>query len=218
MSYQLYHGDCLEIAPTLSGIDAIVSDPPYGIGIDTAYQNQFTGGKRKANSFAPIEGDDQPFDPMPWAAYPKVILWGYPYFAKHLPVGTTLVWCKRREGELGKLRSDCELAWQKGGYGIYMFWHLWRGFDRASERGEKTLHPSQKPIALMRWCVERLKLPQGATILDPYMGAGSTGVAAVQLGYRFIGIEKYKPYYEIAEQRIAQAAQSSHQLALDEVG
>ena len=91
-----------------------------------------------------------------------------------------------------------------GGYGVYCFRHLWSGFNRESERG-LFLHPTQKPVALMRWCIGRLKLRPRATILDPYMGSGATGVAAVQLGFNFVGIEHDRGYFRKAQRRIKAA-------------
>lgn len=191
---------------------AIVSDPPYGSKTDTNY-TRFTGGlSPERNHWKNCEGtewkgianDDKPFDPTPWIKNKKVILFGYQFFAQHLPLGTVLVWCKKRPTAIGKFLSDCELAWQKGGYGCYQFNHIWSGFDRQTELG-KTLHPTQKPVALMRWCIERLKLPEGSTIYDPFMGAGATGVAAVELGHNFVGCEIEPAYFSIAQQRIQEA-------------
>ena len=84
-----------------------------------------------------------------------------------------------------------------------MFRHHWDGMMRASERGVERQHPTQKPVALMQWCIEQLGRP--AVICDPYMGAGSPGVAAMNLGLNFIGIEIHRPYFEIACERISRA-------------
>jgi site-specific DNA-methyltransferase (adenine-specific) len=200
---QLLQGDCLELIRDIDpkSIHAIVSDPPYGADNDCDY-TRFSGGKSPSRRYHKgIAGDDQPFDPSPWLGFPKVILWGYQFFAERVPQGTVLVWNKKRPNQLGTFLSDCELAWQKGGKGVYLFNHPWHGFDRASERGQ-SLHPSQKPVELMAWCIKRLNLPEGATILDPYMGTGATGVAAKRLGYQFIGIEQEREYFQIAQRRI----------------
>jgi site-specific DNA-methyltransferase (adenine-specific) len=118
-----------------------------------------------------------------------------------LTVGTTLVWLKKRDNQLGKFLSDCELAWQKGGQGVYAIEHIWHGFDRESAKGQKTLHPSEKPVPVMAWCIRRLNLPKGSIILDPYAGSGSTGVAAIELGFNFIGCELEPDYVEPANRR-----------------
>ncbi|MBA7659489.1 hypothetical protein ES703_67470 [subsurface metagenome] len=220
----LHCGDCLEIVPTLDiQIDAVLTDPPWGVNLDAAYRDRFTRklapGKLNPGNYSTgahrrIHGDDKPFDPAPWLGYRKVILWGYQHFAQRLPPGTILIWQKKLDRELGTFLSDGELAWKKGGSSLYIFEHRWNGFLRASERGQKTLHPTQKPIALMRWCIERLKLPEGATILDPYMGSGPVGVAAVQMGYNYIGIEIVPEYHEIAAARIDVALHEPQQMEL----
>jgi site-specific DNA-methyltransferase (adenine-specific) len=130
-----------------------------------------------------------------------VVLFGANCYSDRLPLGSLLVWCKRPPNKLGKFMSDCEVGWMNRGHGVYLFHHVWDGFNRESERG-KAVHPTQKPVALTRWCIERLKLKPGATILDPYMGSGSTGIAAVELGFRFVGIEKDPAYYATAVRRI----------------
>lgn len=113
------------------------------------------------------------------------------------------MWLKKRPNQLGTFLSDCELAWMKGGKGCYLFHHVWHGFDRETERG-KTVHPSQKPVALMMWCLERLRLPAGSTVFDPYMGCGATGIAALELGLHFVGCEIEPTYFEIARQRLTE--------------
>jgi DNA modification methylase len=206
MLNQILLGDCYELLPVITAkydIAAVVSDPPYGGNYDTDY-TRFSGGKKESNKFKAIKGDSKNFDPSPWLVFPKVILWGSNIFGNKLPVGTTLVWQKNRDGYLGEYLSDCELGWQKGGYGVYLFKHIWRGFDKQSEHG-KTEHPTQKPVALMEWCIRRLNLPKGSIILDPYAGSGSTGVAAVSLGYNFIGCELDPEYVAIANKRLALA-------------
>ena len=135
------------------------------------------------------------------------MMFGFNCFSDRLPMGSLLVWCKKRAPNLGKFLSDCEVAWMRGGHGVYLFHHEWHGFMRESERGP-TLHPTQKPVALMRWCIERLRLKPGSTICDPYMGSGSTGVAAVQLGHHFIGAELDAEYFAIAKARIDEALQA----------
>jgi DNA modification methylase len=181
---------------------AIITDPPYGIANNCNY-SRFTNGKKPSRDFGkPIVNDNKPFDPSMWIQFPYVVLFGFQYFAHILPAGTTLVWVKKRESQLGTFCSDAELAWQKGGKGVYVFTHYWNGFDRASERGQKTLHPTQKPVALMEWIIKRLALPQSTLIVDPYMGSGSTIIAAKNLGYSAIGIEIDQTYFTTAKQRI----------------
>jgi site-specific DNA-methyltransferase (adenine-specific) len=193
MSWKVINGDSLIEVPRLlsRGLDArrvaIVTDNPYGMDNDADY-SRFTGGLKESNTFEPIAGDDKPFDPQPWLSFPYVTLWGYQFLAPRLPLGSVLVWSKKRESQMGEFLSDCELGWEKGGHGVYQFSHIWHGFDRESERGE-TLHPNQKPVALMRWCIERQNIPKDFTIVDPYCGSGPTLQAAHLLGYDCIGID-----------------------------
>jgi site-specific DNA-methyltransferase (adenine-specific) len=209
MSVTLHLGDCLEVIRDLdvASISAVVTDPPYGIDSDTDY-TRFTNGLSDHGHFGKIIGDSEPFDPSPWLRFPKVILFGANCFCNRLPPGSFLVWCKKQSANLGKFLGDCEVAWMKGGHGCYLFHHIWDGFNRESERNG-TLHPTQKPVALLLWCIERLKLAPGSTILDPYMGSGTTGVAALRAGYNFIGIEQHEPYFRIAERRIAREAEQA---------
>jgi DNA modification methylase len=201
-------GDCLDVMRTIAdgSVDAVVTDPPYGMKWNTN-SCRFSGGKRGhrrpgegRSDWSDILEDDRSFDPSPWLVFPKVILWGANHFGARLPVGTTLVWVKRNDAAFGSFLSDAEIAWMKGGHGVYLRRDLSMNAITKSR-----VHPTQKPIALMRWCIERLKLKPGATILDPYMGSGSTGVAAVELGFHFIGIEQNPGYFAIAERRITAA-------------
>jgi site-specific DNA-methyltransferase (adenine-specific) len=200
----LYRADNRDVLPTLVGIDCIVTDPPYGCKADCDY-TRFTKKTRSYltdnNTWPGIVGDDAPFDPSPWLNYPEVILWGYQHFAAILPVGTVLVWLKRNEAAFGSFLSDAELAWQKGGTGCYVHACEWSGFKRLAI-GEPSMHPTQKPTDLMRWCIGRVK---SGTILDPFMGSGTTGVACVQTGRRFVGVEIDEGYFQIARRRIEQA-------------
>jgi DNA modification methylase len=203
---QLYHADCRDVLPHLTNIDAVIADPPYGIDHDCDY-GRFTGGKNPSRDFGKaIAGDDEPFDPTPWLPFPKVVLFGANCYSDRLPLGSLLVWLKRRDNQLGTFMSDAEVAFLKGGHGVYLFRHVWNGFDRESEARQKTLHPTQKPVALMRWIIERLKLEPGSTILDPYMGSAPVGVAAIEAGHCYIGIERDAEYFATAVRRLQDRA------------
>jgi len=209
-TWLLAQADARRIPLADLAVDAIVSDPPYGMDWDTD-TNRFSGGGRvrsmKVHATSDVAGDDEPFDPTPWLRFPRVILWGANHYAARLPVGTTLVWVKKADHHFGTFLSDAEVAWMKGGHGVYCYRENFPPPCRIAEGGlvKRVAHPTQKPVSLMRWCIERLRLPKGATILDPYMGSGTTGVAAVQLGYRFIGFELDPWYCEVARRRIANA-------------
>jgi len=202
---KLYRGDCLQVLKRLpaGSVDAVVTDPPYGVGLDTDY-TRFSGGLSESRNFhRRIVGDGEEFDPSPWCEFKKVCLWGANFYSHRLPPGGWLIWNKKRDNQLGTFLGDCEIAWFKPGKACYLFNHIWHGFDRQTERG-KPQHPTQKPVALMRWCIERISKP-GDTILDPFMGSGTTGVACMQLGRNFIGIEIDPQYHAIAKRRIAEA-------------
>ncbi|WP_287339890.1 site-specific DNA-methyltransferase [Mesorhizobium sp.] len=199
---RLILGDCLEVLPLLGEGMAVVSDPPYGMDWDTD-STRFSGGHNPArrsagrNDHKAIAGDAAPFDPSPWLAFPECILFGSNHFAARLPVGTTLVWIKRLDAAFGSFLSDGEVAWQKGGYGVYCKRDL-SNYALTNSRQ----HPTQKPLDLMVWCVERVK---SLAILDPFMGSGTTGVACVKLGRKFVGIEIDEGYFDIACERIRKA-------------
>lgn len=203
-SVALYHVDNREILPMLAdqGIDLVLTDPPYGINHDTDY-TRFTGGVVASSSHhTAIIGDDQPFDPA-WiiGRWSNVVLFGANCFSDKLPQGSWLIWDKRMPfGE--NMLSDGEAAWWNRGHGIYIYSHMWNGFRRLSER-QTAYHPSQKPVAVMAWIIDKASKP-GNLILDPYAGSGSTLIAAKKLGRRAIGIEINERYCEIAAKRLSQ--------------
>lgn len=197
-SVQLYLADCLDVLPTLEAgsVDAVLADPPYGIAYDASQSSQ-----RGINPFEMIDGDDQPFDPSPFLQYPDVFLWGVNNYCQAIPSqkGQWYFWDKVTRNSLQVRIGEGEFAWHKLGTKPRAFRHLWSGAYRASENLEPSQHPNQKPVALLEWCLGFIK---GDTILDPFMGSGTTGVACVRLGRKFIGIEKEPKYFEIAVKRI----------------
>ena len=213
----LYCGDCLEILPSLKGVDAVVTDPPYGIG----YVNGSNGSWTEKNDFCrhntkPIYGDDQAFDPARWLTFDKVLLWGADHFKTCLPEGGTLLAWDKSVGQ-GPADSFCdaEFAWCSLKVKRNVFRYLWKGIARVKSgweinehqgsRAGQRHHPSMKPEALMRWCIDHLRLKLNSLILDPYMGSGTTGISAVTMGHRFIGIEIDEDYFKIACARIEKA-------------
>jgi len=210
----LIHADCLDVLDRLKG-DAVISDPPYGINIE-----KMAGGFRSrivnASDNYFVYGDDQPFDPAPWLDYEKVILWGGIHFAQRLPDSRAwLVWDKR-EGGTSDSQADCEIAWSNLPGPARLHSQLWRGMCRRGEENtslQSRSHPTQKPAALMMWCIEQAKLKPTSTIIDPYMGSGTTGVAAVRMGHKFIGVEYVKEHFDTACDRVAEE-QSQLKLAI----
>ena len=207
---RLILADCHEVELPREGA-AIVSDPPYGVKTNTARGSRRRTGYFAINGdgcrdFPAIIGDDRPFDPAPWLAWPEVILWGANHYADKLPTGTRwLVWDKRRDVAPDD-NGDCELAWTNLRGVIRKHSQLWRGLCREGEEnivnGVWREHPTQKPVALMAWCVSMVK---AQTIVDPYLGSGTTGVAAVRDGRAFVGCEMHEPYFDVACRRIEQA-------------
>jgi site-specific DNA-methyltransferase (adenine-specific)/modification methylase len=210
----LYCGDALQIAPTLQPIDAVIADPPYGADFNfrkyRRSRHPLQAGIPAGRWAANVIGDDQPFDPAPWLVYPQVILWGANHYASRLPESKAwLIWDKR-DGSPSDNHADGELAWTNLPGNARIYHHLWRGMIRAGEanvgrRGK--WHPAEKPIELMQWCVAKTT----GTVLDPYMGSGTTGVACLALGRRFIGIEIDPGHFATACQRL-QAADAQGQL------
>jgi DNA modification methylase len=198
----IYHGDWRSIDPPAA--DLVLADPPYGDSHDTDY-TRFTGGvAAERSSHAAIAGDDESYDPRPLLKVGKEhILWGCNRYSEHLPVGALLVWDKRAPSGSKNVMSDAEVAWFSRGRGVYIFSHTWDGFNRASER-QTAYHPSQKPVALMRWCLQRARLAPGALVFDPYMGSGPVAQACKELGFRYVGCDLVEQYCDIAARRLSQ--------------
>lgn len=193
----LYEGDCLEVMPTLGDVDAVVTDPPYG------NQSKWHGGGWAAKSVYLVDG-------AKWDKSPSLdivaklliknlptILWGGNYFELPSSRGW-LVWEKDGAGTCFTLGHG-ELAWTNLDIPIRFFKH-----PRHKGTGKnKPVHPTQKPLALMKWCLGFL--PDAETILDPFMGSGTTLVACAKLGRRGIGIEMDPGYFDIACKRVEEA-------------
>lgn len=198
----IYHGDGREIAPALGFEGLVLTDPPYGIAHPTNYKARGRGNLAACNDYIPVYGDDQKFDPA-WLLEigSARIIWGGNYFADALPpMGGWLVWDKERPDDLDQ--ATCELAWTDCVKGVRRFSHLWHGMLRASK--DALIHPTQKPEALIRWCLSLRWTKDFTSILDPYMGSASTLRAAKDLGRKAIGIEIEERYCELAARRMSQ--------------
>lgn len=205
---RLINADCMDVLPTLTGVDLLLTDPPYGINLDTD-NSRFSGGHvasaaKRGNGVgsaggAAIIGDDKPFDPSFLIGYGKrQIIWGWNNFPNKLPAGACLVWLKRFDEAFGSFLSDAETAFYSHGHGVYCRRDLSNNAI-AKER----VHPTQKPVGLMEWCLSFM--PDAKTVLDPFMGSGTTGVACIQTERQFIGIEREPKYFQIACDRIQRA-------------
>jgi site-specific DNA-methyltransferase (adenine-specific)/modification methylase len=197
----LYLGDCLAVMPELGPVDAVVTDPPYGI----AYTKGAGGlGKHNRRNLEPIFNDDHPFDPAPILKFEQILIWGADRFRARLPeTGTFIAWHKAPGMGPADSFVDAEFAWCNWREPRNSFALMWKGIASAKQ-GEpiNRLHPSQKPIPLMEWCIRKTE----GLILDPFMGSGTTGVACMNLGRKFIGIEIEEKYFDIACRRISLAA------------
>lgn len=191
----LYLGDCREILPLLPKVDAVVTDPPYGIGYSSGWANEFRG-VAIANDETTAARDMV----LAWHDGPALVFgsWKAPR-----PPSTKIVltWDK---GTVGM--GDLSLPWFPCTEEIYVLGsgfvgtrtsaimrHVWRN----------EYHPTEKPLPLIEELL--FKIDDSATILDPFMGSGTTGVACAKLGRKFIGIELEPKYFDIACKRIDEA-------------
>jgi DNA modification methylase len=187
----IYHGDCREVLPTLNPVDLVLTDPPYGYGWKTNY-SRFTKGYHDKRAIAGDEPTDLSFL---FSMDCEKMVFGFNCIDTPKP-GSLLVWDKRGADGWSFL-SDGEAAYWSTGVGVYIF-----SKNGQQARSEAGLHPTQKPLSLMRWCIELAKTE--GTILDPFMGSGTTLRAAKDLGRKAIGIEIEERYCEIAARRLGQ--------------
>lgn len=191
---RLILGDCREVLETLGPFDALVTDPPYGIGEDGG---KFRGRLGQNITVQPKKGWDHSRPDADTFALllstaPMQIIWGGNYFADMLPPSRGwLYWQKLMGGDF----SDGELAWTNRDCALREF--------SCCPKGKGGLHPTQKPVELMRWCLSLI--PGANSIVDPFMGSGTTGVAAISDGRNFVGIEQDADYFDVACRRIAEA-------------
>lgn len=214
---KIYHGDCLELLPEMPKVDLVLTDPQYQLANgkkSTTMNATANRGRRYLKGVTIIPknwgksiGDDKPFDPKPLLElHTKLILWGAIHFSSSLPNSTNwLVWDKR-DGVASDDNTDCEMAWSNIGGPARLHRQLWKGICRSGQeniaiQGDK-YHPFQKPISLMVWCIKLSKTI--GTILDPFMGSGTTLVAAKQLNRQAIGIETEEKHCKIAAKRLSQ--------------
>tara|TARA_R100000951_G_scaffold13711_1_gene10784 strand:+ start:881 stop:1573 length:693 start_codon:yes stop_codon:yes gene_type:complete len=195
----LYEGDCLEVMPTLGQFDACVTDPPYGIG-ESGKKNASRNGLTKPKDYGDFNWDTKPASAeiieMIRAQATRQIIFGGNYFNLP-PTPCWLVWDKQNTGDF----ADCELAWTNLDKAVRRIYWRWNGMIRKGDDVRE--HPTQKPVGVMEWCLGHV--PGAETILDPFMGSGTTGVACVNLGRKFTGIELDPDYFDIACKRIEDA-------------
>lgn len=197
---EIYLGDCREILPTLGPIDAIVTDPPYGINA-AARGTVGTSKAAQVKDYGASDWDKAPpprwlIDLMRDASRWQIIFGGN--FFELPPSSCWLVWDKKNSGDF----ADCELAWTNLPKAVRKIEWLWNGMIRKGSDVRE--HPTQKPLGVMAWALDQLPADVGL-VCDPFMGSGTTGVAAIQKGVRFVGIEKSHQYFENACKRLSEA-------------
>jgi site-specific DNA-methyltransferase (adenine-specific) len=188
----LYLGNCIDILPALDKVDAVITDPPYGLG--KRMQGGTWGAKTEFKEM--VIWDNAPPEVKFLIELVNLseisVFWGGNYYGLP-PSRCWLVWDKQNAVPT---MADCEIAWTS----------LDANTKRFSHPVGRILngHPSEKPLQLMKWTIEIVKA--NGVILDPFMGSGTTGVAAIQMGRKFIGIEREPKYFDIACKRIEQAS------------
>lgn len=197
----IYNADCRDVLPQLEPVDLVLTDPPYGI-----YENSTKQQSREKlampRNYGEFNWDKEPpsADVLNTAIAKghRSIFWGGNFFG--LPAASKwLVWDKDNSGDF----ADCELAWTNLDGAVRKFKWRWNGMlQEDMSRKEIRSHPTQKPLSLMKWCIKQAG--QVETILDPFMGSGTTLVAAKQLGLKAIGIEIEEKYCQIAVERLRQ--------------
>lgn len=204
---ELYCGDCIDVMPLLPKVDAVITDPPYGIGVDRSMSaaggTKYGAAMASKRQYEAKGWDDKPIgqveiDLIKQAGKVQIIFGGN-YFALP-PSRCWLVWDKRTNGEF----ADCELAWTNMDKVVKRIEWMWNGMLRKNQE-TRYEHPTQKPVGVMQWCIEQADMPE--TVLDPFMGSGSTGVACMNLDRCFVGIEIDRKYFDIACERIERAQQ-----------
>lgn len=194
---RLILGDCLEVMKELGRFDACVTDPPYGIGAD---ENPVRSSKLHEKKGWDRKRPDSSFFAHITKCSESQIVWGGNYFTDYLPPSMRwLVWDKM-QGDFSL--ADCEFAWTSQNKAARIFRYS-RG--KAIQDGKQ--HPTQKPIALMEWCLGFL--PNATTILDPFMGSGTTLVACQRMGRQGTGIELDPEYFDIACKRVEEATRQA---------
>lgn len=196
----LYLGDCRDVLPMLGKADAVVTDPPYGINAARDRNSEQWGWRDYGNGEWDLTRPDADVMALVLQAGKKAVVWGGNYFPDILPPLPKAKWLVWDKGQEGFSLADCEMAWCSFEGAIRRI-----TYARAKAMQDGKEHPTQKSLTVMKWCIAQLPAPAPETILDPFMGSGTTGVAAVQMGRNFIGIEREAKYFDIACRRIEDA-------------
>lgn len=204
---KVYCADCLEFMKGLEdrSVDMVLTDPPYAIGWNSKKAKSFPHATRAYEGFTDWNWDKEKvsrkhFDEIVRVSKNQIIFGGQQYADYLKPNYGWIVWDKKTTGSL----SDCELAYTSFLKSVRRFTWLWNGcFQQDMKNKEKRVYPTQKPLALMLWIVEKFTKP-GELIVDPFCGSGPVLKAAQMLGRRFIGIDISEHACSIANNRLAQ--------------
>lgn len=199
----IYHGDCREILPTLEPVDLVLTDPPYGIG-ESSKRHESRSKLCKAGGYGQSDWDDKPIPDdlmrIILTAGRYQVVFGGNYYRME-PTSCILVWDK---DNFGTDFADCELAWTNFKKAVRKIKFRWSGMLQENmKEKEVRFHPTQKPVPVMKWAIEQCPI-NAESIIDPFMGSGTTLRAAKDLGRKAIGIEIEEKYCEIAAKRLQQ--------------
>lgn len=201
----LFNADCADVLaqwPECFGVSAVITDPPYGIN-ESAGKAKTRGKLAKAIDYGNDDWDKRPVD---FDLLQRLVALGryqIVFGGNYYPMPAASCWLVWDKVNGGNDFADCELAWTNLPRAVRLKRYMWNGMlrEKGAQRGD---HPTQKPLEVMKWCIEQLP-DDVETILDPFAGSGTTGVAAVQMGKAFIGIEREPKYFEAMCRRIAEA-------------
>ena len=195
----LYLGDCAEILPTLGHFDAVVTDPPYGIG-EAKGRNKTRGKLAISKDYGDDDWDNEPVTKQAIDLMRNLSKWQVIFGGNYFELPPTKCWLIWDKENGTTDFADAELAWTNLNKAVRLKRYMWHGMLRANKepRGD---HPTQKPVGIMEWVINHLPA-ETQTIIDPYMGSGTTGVACAKMGKSFVGIEREQKYFDVACKRI----------------
>lgn len=200
---RLIQGDCLECLPLIGRVDAVVTDPPYGIG-ESNEKNLTRTNAAVAKDYGHYTWDQSPATAEQVNAMRSISDWQIIFGGNYFDLPPTTCWLVWDKINGDNDFADCELAWTNLRKAVRRLQWLWNGMIRKGN--EERFHPTQKPVGVMEWCIGHLPATV-ETILDPFMGSGTTLVAAIRQEKQSIGIEREPKYFDIAVKRVEQAWQ-----------
>lgn len=198
---RVFCGDCREILPTLGKIDAIVTDPPYGIG-ENDKKVASRGKLAQPKDYGSFSWDAEPIDAATVQMLRDCSRWQIIFGGNYFELGPTPCWLVWDKQNGDNDFADCELAWTNLRKAVRRVYWRWNGMIRKGS--DERVHPTQKPVGVMRWCLEHLPADV-QLVCDPFAGSFTTGVACIREGKRFIGIEREPAYFEAGIKRLREA-------------